>query len=209
MLPRNAVLRLTSDDVPADILPTPEHSLPVAGAGLVAGAGPAAETAGRGNRTPSSPSRLRRRRRVLATVGLAATVVAAAVMLAASPSPTPTPSAAADADTAGAVEPAPTPPSPPPPIPPSSTLGDIVRFAVPAPATITIAAAADSWVQIRTADGTIPFEGLVAAGESAEVPVGVAASIRLGNPAGVLVAADGRLLDHPRPGGEPLTLELG
>lgn len=53
------------------------------------------------------------------------------------------------------------------------------------------------------------FEGTLAAGEQTSVRAEEAVLIRLGNPAGILAAADGGLLDHPRTPGQPLTLALG
>lgn len=152
------------------------------------------------------PAVPRRRLLVAATVLVVGGLVTAGVR----PSLGPPESTVGDAATAEPTVPAPPASTIPPPLAPSGdTRGGTVAFTIAAPLTLDLAASAPSWVRVQTTDGVVLFEGTLAGGDATRVAVGSPVLVRLGNPAGVLAAADGRRLDHPRPPGEPLTLRLG
>jgi hypothetical protein len=147
-----------------------------------------------------------RRARVIAAATVAL-VVGGAVVVGVRSGPGP---ADATAVVAAALTPTPTPdPAPPPALTPVAASGDVIAFSAAAPFTLDLAAGAPSWVRVQTASGAVLFEGTLVAGEQTSVRAEEPVRIRLGNPAGVLAAADGGLLDHPRPPGQPLTLALG
>lgn len=100
-------------------------------------------------------------------------------------------------------------PDPPALLAPSASDGDLVTFLVATPLTLDLAAGAPAWVRVQSVEGAVLFEATLGPGESASVPATGPLVVRLGNAGGVLVAADGQLLDHPRTAGEPLTLAIG
>jgi cytoskeleton protein RodZ len=57
---------------------------------------------------------------------------------------------------------------------------------------IVISAHADSWIQIRGADGSILFTGLLKPGDSYRVPDRPGLSMRAGNAGGLDLTVDGR-----------------
>jgi hypothetical protein len=81
-------------------------------------------------------------------------------------------------------------------------------FAVELPASLDLAAGDAAWVQVVNGDGEILLEETMAAGTTHRLEVATPTTIRLGNPAGILVAADDMLLAHQRPDGQPVTLSL-
>lgn len=81
-------------------------------------------------------------------------------------------------------------------------------FAVELPASLDLAAGEAAWVQVVDGDGQILLEETMAAGTTHRLEVASPTTIRLGNPAGILVAADDILLAHQRPDGQPVTLAL-
>lgn len=124
--------------------------------------------------------------------------------------PDPSPSAPAR-DEAGGATSTTSPPttSPPPPLTPTGSLGESVAFALPPPFTLDLAAGDTTWVRVQATGGEVLFEGTLAPDDTASVTTDGPVELRVGNPAGLLAAAGGRLLDHPRPSGQPVTLAIG
>lgn len=126
--------------------------------------------------------------------------------------PAPGPIGTAGSEPAAAQAQAPTPSTDttvPEPLLPVATTGDAVTFDVPIPFSLDLAAAAATWVRVQATSGDVLYEGTLAPGDTTSVPVSGPVQVRVGNPGGLLATADGHLLDHPRPPGEPLTLTLG
>jgi len=199
------VIRLGVDDLP------PDDDL----SETVDGFSPAAPA------TPSTHGRRPPAPRRLAVVGAALLVVLGGVALAvARPASDLAPNAsggraAAASSVADPATPAPTTggPStedaPPPPLTPGAVTGNTVAFDLAPPFTLDLAAGAATWVRVQTTGGDTLFEGTLAPADTTSVAATGPLQLRIGNPAGLLLAADGRLLDHPRPSGQPLTLALG
>ena len=146
-----------------------------------------------------------------AAIAASVAVLLAGVLLAlVRPGGSPVPPGPADAVEASPAVPAPfTDSTLPPPLPPSGAVGEAVTFDVTAPFTLDLAAGDTTWVRVQTANGIVLFEGTLAPNDTTTVPATGPVQLRVGNPAGLLAAADGRLIDHPRPAGQPVTLALG
>jgi len=97
----------------------------------------------------------------------------------------------------------------PPPLEPAGTLFDVVAFALVPPFALGLVAGDPTWVRVTDDGGGVLFEGTMAAGDMTTVAADSSVQVRVGNPGGLLATADGRLIDHPRPPGQPLTLALG
>ena len=100
-------------------------------------------------------------------------------------------------------------PAPTTPLAPTAVNGDEVGFAVLPPFTLDLAADQPSWVRVTSVDGTVLAEQTLQPGGSTQVAAAGPVTVRTGNPAGLAVSANGRLLDHPRLPGQPLTLAVG
>lgn len=159
---------------------------------------------------PLAPARPTTTRRWLAAAATMAVLAGALTLAVARPDGGPVPSVPG-----GSAEAEPAPPAPPveatapPSLLPVGTLGDTVGFALAPPFTLDLATSAVTWVRVQAVSGEVLFEGTLEAGGSTSVQVASPVRVRVGNPVGLLVAANGQLLDHPRPPGQPLTLSLG
>jgi cytoskeleton protein RodZ len=67
-----------------------------------------------------------------------------------------------------------------------------VYGAVEGPARILLHATADSWIQIRGADRTVLFSGLLKPGDTYRVPDQPGLSMRAGNAGGLDIVVDGK-----------------
>jgi cytoskeletal protein RodZ len=85
--------------------------------------------------------------------------------------------------------PSPSPTSPPPPLPQDAT--PRLYGAETGPSRIVIRAHADSWIQVRGADRSVVFAGLLKPGDSYRVPDRPGLSMRAGNAGGLDVTVDG------------------
>ena len=174
----------------------PTRQMPAAGSVAVPDAEPSA--------TPSAGQRVRR----LAAVAAALLAVVAIGVGQRNPDAAP-PVAAANPDVVEA-SPLPLDLGPPTtPIAPIGALGDVVAFDVTPPLSLDLAAAQATWVQVRLRGGVVLWEGTLQPGDATQVSAPAAVDLRTGNPAGLATTVNGRLLDHPRPPGQPLTFAIG
>ena len=95
------------------------------------------------------------------------------------------------------------------PLAPVGALGDVVAFEVTPPLSLDLAANQASWVQVRLRGGAVLWEGTLQPGDSTQLSAWGPVDLRTGNPAGLAATVNGRLLDHPRPPGQPLTFAVG
>jgi hypothetical protein len=97
--------------------------------------------------------------------------------------------------------------NPPDLLQPTGQSGDSLSFTVPQPFTLDLAAGETTWVRVTTQSGLVLIDGMVEAGATEQLALNEPASLRIGNAAGILIAAHGQLLDHPR-SPQPVTIEL-
>lgn len=211
------LVQLGSDDLPPDeTLTQTVSSLAAAEPAPGDGASvttrtrrPVSVTTPRGE-TPPTPVRRRAVRRWSAAA--VAIVVVLGGLATARLRPGGDPMSAVPGETAGAT-PTEVPPTtdtaPPAPLAPVGTIGDSVTFALPPPFTLELAAGDTTWVRVQATSGEVLFEGTLAPNDTITVPTTIPVQLRVGNPAGLLAVAGGRLIDHPRPPGQPITLALG
>ena len=225
------VVQVASVDLPPDPLtpdddPTPWEPLPAASSPASTAGG--AEHAAAVRRLPQpqgirhgfpTADRRDRRRRVLAAAAIIMALASVAVALELRRPGTNAPVITEELLTGGEVAAA-TPdttvpsatdatPSPTTPLAPTAVNGDEVGFAVLPPFTLDLVADQPSWVRVASIDGTVLAEQTLQPGGSTQVAVTGPVTVRTGNPAGLVVSADGRLLDHPRLPGQPITLAVG
>ncbi len=178
-------------EVPADLLaPTPAPPAAVAMRVPAATAKPRLSTAGTGAEpTPDPASRSRfvsdNRQPTGAVAPGGAPLAAAATAAFAPPSPPP----ATASPPAG-------PQSPPRAAPSSALTGSTeptpAHDAAGAPSRIVLQATADSWIEVRDANRTVLFTGVLKPGETYRVPDRPGLSLRAGNAGGLSVLVDGK-----------------
>lgn len=102
----------------------------------------------------------------------------------------------------------PAPPSEDQPSPlatqPEGTGAESVR--VQSPFTLNLAAGDPSWVRVATTGGSTLFEGTMEPGDTVQLRPAEPVDVHMGNPAGMLMGVDGRLVSHSRAEGQPVTV---